>query len=339
MLHPRTRRRFTTVVIAALALVAATPALAAAGTGPGSHELIRHKDAALDRFEFDEPTDEVDVERVKLNCRGHGSDVDGVACAWRSEATVASWQLWNLQILPSGGARNLVAEVGADVMSYHDTAVTGPAVYLYAVLGLDAEGTIVAQSRVDKVRVQGKDIGHLRLECDAREDAETIGCGWSAPEDAEIRAYELYRSAAGEERTVIATLGADATGYTDTDVEAGVRYRYRLVALDPSGAIEALSRTDSAGWAIERDRDHDGRDHKDHDRSDRDGADRRDKHRDDTDSDDAADDADGEADDTDTTAETTSDEVVTTAVADTPTTRDDADRRSDGDRRERGRGR
>lgn len=324
MIQPRPSRRLLALVTFVLVSLLGVPA-AAGGTATGETDRAAKADANLERFDFEVDAD--GLAAIKLHCRGSIADTPVVGCSWRApdDAGIASFQLWNLQTAPTEGVRNLVAELGSDASSYVDGAVTAPASYLYVVLGLDAEGEIVARSRVDRARLGDPSIERLLLTCDGVDgDTPAIACGWTAPDDAAVASYVLYRNSKGQERTVVATLGADSTGFTDTTVECGVRYRYRLVGFDADGEIVARSGRDAAGCG-----------ERDHERvKDRDGERTRsrghDKH-DDTTIDTGAD-SDTGADDGDT--------VVAAVTESADESRSgDHDRRDGGDRDRRGRGR
>ena len=243
-------------VVGALLLGLAAPA--SAGTGPGSATRLAETDAAYEQLGLADL--ETDLSVIALRCRGHVETGEPIAeCAWRTDVSVASFQLWRLDLRVDDAARVLVAEVGADATTARDPSVTAPGAYLYAVLGLDADGEIVARSRPDRVGFRAPSVEQLRLECDAVRDglndddpevdaAPTIGCTWSAAVESDVRAYRLYRATHGGERELIATVGADVTRVLDTDVEAGVRYLYRVEGVDAGGATVAHSRLDGAGW-------------------------------------------------------------------------------------------
>lgn len=203
---------------------------------------------------------------VKLNCHGYVEEGIGVVgCAWRAntDRSVASWQLWNLQTRPERGSRNLVAELGADVRSYRDPEVMVPAAYVYAVVGLDAEGEIVARSRLSSAVLQERDreLDIMRLDCSAHitepdlasdpavesDRAVSIGCEWSATRSEQAVAYELWRSVDGAERHVVARTGLDQTSVRDSEVSVGHRYRYVVLAVDTDGHIVGRSRSATVG--------------------------------------------------------------------------------------------
>lgn len=271
-------KRFWATLVALIALAAtlAVPAAAAAvaGDSSSSPERLRRVYADL----------EVDALRippvnaaVKLDCapRVAGDEisdrVDGaVHCEWRSEADVRSWQLWNIQVRPVHGHRNLVAELGADVQSFTDVNVEVPASYLYAVLGLDGDGEIVARSRIVPVKLAHRqvDVEPMRLTCephrtdeptrDAVTDAPpsfAVGCHWSEVHNDAAVGYVLYKSVDGGERSVLARVGLDTTSVRDDEVRAGHRYTYVVTAVDGEGHVVGRSRAETVGIPVpERDR-------------------------------------------------------------------------------------
>jgi len=203
---------------------------------------------------------------VKLNCHGYVHEGVGiVGCGWRAEAdaSVASWQLWNLQIRPERGSRNLVAELGADVRSYRDSNVVVPATYVYAMLGFDADGDIVARSRLSRVALHERDRKPdiLRLDCRAHrlpldavadtvaevDSIVSIGCEWSATDADNAAGYQLWRSLDGGARHIIARTGLDQTSVRDHDVAVGHQYRYVVTAVDAEGHVVGRSRAATVG--------------------------------------------------------------------------------------------
>jgi len=66
-------------------------------------------------------------------------------------------------------------------------------------------------------------------------DANQVDLSWTAPmDDTGVVGYRVIRDG-----TIIAVLGADATGLADVDVEPGRTYEYSLVAIDGFGNISA----------------------------------------------------------------------------------------------------
>ena len=246
--RPTRHRPFAALaLIIVLALTGMAPA--GAETGPMSAES---DGARLDALGLDSDL----YAAVKLNCHGHlGDDGPAVGCEWKrhhDDADVRAWQLWNLQVRPETGVRNLVTEVGADVTAARDTNVVAPATYLYAVIGLNGEGEVVTRSRVVAVRLgepTRPEVEQLRLDCVGQDtDAgPVVGCDWSGVELAPAVEYKLFRVTERHDRRVVATTGLDQTSYRDSGVHYGTRYRYWVIGVDEHGNIVAASRSSVAG--------------------------------------------------------------------------------------------
>ncbi len=203
---------------------------------------------------------------VKLQCAARtGDERATVGCEWRTENhAVRQWQLWNLQLRPERGERNLVAELPGDVSSYADTAVKAPAGYLYAVLGLDGDGNIIARSRVQHVKlaVPDHDVEALRLGCsthrvetdilstDAAVDVlpqVSVGCVWSEAHNDAAVGYVLWKSVDSGEREVLTRVGLEVNEFRDHAVSFGHRYTYVVTAVDGAGNVVGLSRPEVVG--------------------------------------------------------------------------------------------
>lgn len=252
MQFPRPSHPLAAIVVL-LAVLFGGISLAAAETGPMSAETDH---ARIDALGLD-----ADLHAaVTLRCHGQVAD-DGasVGCEWRrshdrvsNDLDVRAWQLWKIQVAPETGHRTLVAEVGADTNAVRDTDVTAPAKYLYAVLGLNSSGEVVARSRVVAVRLgerPHRDIEHLRLECAGHDGDEgpIIGCDWTGVETAPAVEYRLFRQSEHNDRRVVTTTGLDQTSFRDESVDYGVRYRYWVIGVDGHGDIVAASRSAVAG--------------------------------------------------------------------------------------------
>jgi len=252
----RIRRPHGRIILAmVLAVLVAIP-VTAAGAAVRRVEKI-NTDEAINALQIDT---EVPVT-VKLGCRGHVDEGIGtVGCQWRAidDQAIASWQLFNLQVRPVAGVRNLVAELRADTRSFRDTNVEVPAAYVYAVLALDAEGEVIGRSRVVSAVVHDRDreIEPLYLRCDGhRGETDTVEpdgevpdiaiwatCEWRPSTSDSTAGYVVWRTTDGGERTAIARTGLDQTSIRDNDVSRGHRYRYVVQAVDADGNTVGLSR-------------------------------------------------------------------------------------------------
>lgn len=64
--------------------------------------------------------------------------------------------------------------------------------------------------------------------------ASFIELAWTAPADADVAEYAIYRSEDGGAFSQLATIAAASTTYVDQTVSSGTTYGYRVTALDPS---------------------------------------------------------------------------------------------------------
>ncbi len=190
---------------------------------------------------------------IKARCFGSVDDTGAgsVECNWtiRDDAAIAGWQLWNIRIRPDHGERNLVAELGADVTTYLDTAVEVPGRYLYVVLGLDADGAIIARSAVAPAGLVAPPAHDdpMRLKCRVTgptDVAPEIGCEWSPTKVETAVGYVLWRIVDGGDRGAVARTGLDVTRFVDTEVAAGHRYVYAITAVDATGEVVGRSRAE-----------------------------------------------------------------------------------------------
>jgi hypothetical protein len=194
---------------------------------------------------------------VRLACEPRITDRTeqaAVACVWGTDDDVAvrAWQLWKLGLRPASDGRVLATQVGADVTSHLDREVEVPGHYLYAVLGLDANGEIVARSRIESLRLAVRDhdvdVEPMALECAAhragsvRAPEVTVGCEWRAVTDDAAVGYVLWRQTDGGARTAIARVGLATTAVRDAEVAFGHRYAYVVTAVDGAGEVVGRSR-------------------------------------------------------------------------------------------------
>lgn len=209
--------------------------------------------------ETDRPSTPADLmspgvpHEIKARCFGSVDDsgAGSVECNWtaRDDVAIAGWQLWNIRIRPGHGERNLVAELGADATTYLDTAVEVPGRYLYVVLGLDADGAIIARSAVAPAGLVAPPTHDnlMRLKCRATgptDVAPEIGCEWSPTKVETAVGYVLWRIVDGGDRGAVARTGLDVTRFVDTEVAAGHRYLYVITAVDATGDVLGRSRAE-----------------------------------------------------------------------------------------------
>jgi len=184
-----------------------------------------------------------------------------VECNWtaREDLNVAGWQLWKLRVRPEHGDRLLVAEVRPEVTTFVDTDVVVPAHYIYAVLGINEAGEVIARSAAVPVELLDPPVHDrpLRLKCNpmigiaqvdpAVTPSPSIGCEWSSTDNETAVGYVLWRMVDGGDRQAIARTGLDTLRYVDTDVTFAQRLTYVVTAVDSNGEVVARSREQHVG--------------------------------------------------------------------------------------------
>lgn len=101
-------------------------------------------DAQVDRSR---PRPVHDVERLRLDCAPHNSDVQrGVLCRW-SEARNVDTRAYQLFRIVDGVPRELIATVGVDGRrGYFDTDVAAPSSLVYGVISVNRNGRLLGRS-------------------------------------------------------------------------------------------------------------------------------------------------------------------------------------------------
>ncbi len=90
-------------------------------------------------------------------------------------------------------------------------------------------------------------VQHITLGCSLAVPAprsvhQEIDCHWTAVDNSAVTAYRLWRFVDGRPSRIIATITPDKPlAYADTNVKAGHRYGYRVVAIGPAGSRPGVS--------------------------------------------------------------------------------------------------
>jgi fibronectin type 3 domain-containing protein len=141
--------------------------------------------------------------------------------------------------------------------AYTDMPVAPGAPHRYAVAAVDGNGNESARS--DSVLAEALGAPDTTppgppLALAALAAANGIELAWSAPPDADLLGFLLYRKAAGEvDFTRLAGTGVLlATTYDERTVASGVAYAYAVSAVDSSGNEGAHSPEASATWTSRR---------------------------------------------------------------------------------------
>ena len=76
--------------------------------------------------------------------------------------------------------------------------------------------------------------------------APQVACRWTASEHPDAAGYKIVRVGGGERTIAFRTGDTSVTRFTDTDVEFGTRYRYRVVVVNEDGRRIQRSRWNKA---------------------------------------------------------------------------------------------
>ena len=150
-----------------------------------------------------------------------------------SWANVAGNSGYKLERQASGGAWTQIGgTLAADTTIYHDTGLTAGTVYTYRVSTVNSAGN----SQASSVLVAPV------LNTPGGITSGKIDLTWPAVSGA--TGYKVERSLDGSSWSLIASPAAAATGYSDTSVDSGVLYYYRLKAVTATGeSIPSLIQT------------------------------------------------------------------------------------------------
>jgi hypothetical protein len=170
-----------------------------------------------------------------------------IVCRW-SEAEGVKVRAYRLWRVVDARPRQLIATVAAgDPRRHADKDIARGHDYTYRVVALGPDGSRVAVSNRVTVHV-GRPAELLRFDCAFVVDGAVNGvaCRWSATTRPAAVRYVLYRSADGAAREAIYRTTLDGRRrFLDTDVAAGQRIRYAVVALSASGRVVAVGGPDA----------------------------------------------------------------------------------------------
>lgn len=165
-----------------------------------------------------------------------------IVCRWAAPVgvDVRAYRLWRSV---DGGARELIARVPAgDPLRHADRAIARGHAYTYRVVGIGADGSRVALSNLETIRI-GRPAEALRFRCAfvIADEARGVGCRWSEATRPAAERYVLLRSVDGGPREKIYRTGLDGRrAFLDTDIKAGQHIRYAVVALAADGRVVGL---------------------------------------------------------------------------------------------------
>ena len=169
-----------------------------------------------------------------------------VALAWSAPASDGGSPITGYAIYraTSSGAETLLTTVGV-VTSYTDPGLTNGTTYYYQVAARNAIGE---GSRSSEASAKPATVPSAPRNVSAK-TASTSGVRltWSAPSSSggsAVTGYRIYRSTSSGTEAFLVAVG-NVTSYTDTATTAGVRYFYKVQAVNAVGQ-GALSSESSA---------------------------------------------------------------------------------------------
>jgi hypothetical protein len=197
-------------------------------------------------------TTPVSLPAIKLDCSlavqnplGPAKPHRAIVCRWVAPegVTVKAYRLWRTVDAPKGH-RRLIATVAADgVLRHVDARIARNHNYSYVVAAIGADGSRVAVSKRVTVHV-GRPVQALHMGCAivSVRGNDAVSCRWSATSRPAAIAYELIRSVDGAPRQVIYRTSLSGwRHFVDTDVKAGQKVRYAVLAVAAGGRVVGLA--------------------------------------------------------------------------------------------------
>jgi hypothetical protein len=170
-----------------------------------------------------------------------------IVCRWSAPEGVAvrAYRLWRVV---DARPRELIATVAAgDPRRHADKDIAPGHDYTYRVVALGADGLRVAVSNRVTIHL-ARFPQVLRFNCFYLVDGlvDGVTCRWSATTRPAAVRYVLFRSVDGAAREAIYRTGIDGRrSFLDTDVAAGQKIRYAVVALSATGRVVAVGGPDA----------------------------------------------------------------------------------------------
>ncbi len=143
------------------------------------------------------------------------------------------------------GKYKKIAVLGSEVREYTDEGLSQAIVYkykLYAYYGKEAHSmSSAAEAMTDILPIKGFGVAHS--------DLNGVQLKWNENPGADM--YSLYRSEEGGEYELIDKLSPYTSSYTDTGIDSGKIYKYRIYAYRESAGFSSLSPKRDAKTVIE----------------------------------------------------------------------------------------
>jgi fibronectin type 3 domain-containing protein len=159
-----------------------------------------------------------------------------VALSWTAPTSDGGSPITGFRIYrgTSSATKVILATVGT-VTTYSDTTVTNGTTYYYEVSTLNAIGESV---RSNEASAKPSTTPSAPRNLSAKPDrTRGVNLKWAAPSSnggSAVTGYRIYRSTSSGTETFLVAVAA-VTGYRDTANTVGVRYYYRITAVNIAG--------------------------------------------------------------------------------------------------------
>jgi hypothetical protein len=165
------------------------------------------------------------------------ADSASVTVTWADNASNET--AYALDRSPDGATFSRLMNLGSNTVRYVDSAVTAGQQYCYRVSASNSAGTSafsnVACATVPAPPPPPATTPAAPTNATATAQGTAVAVAWSDNASTET-GYTLDRSVNGDAFARLASLGTNVTRHTDTAVTAGLRYCYRVSAVNGSGA-------------------------------------------------------------------------------------------------------
>jgi hypothetical protein len=156
-----------------------------------------------------------------------------VSLAWTDNATDETGFV--IERSDNGGAFSVLANVGADSISYVDMTVLAGNTYDYHVAAVNLGGSSAYATLVEPVVIPGPQAPAAPSDLEANfEDVPLINLAW-VDNATDETGFVIQRSTDGVTFMDLATVGADVTTYDDLAVFGNFTYTYQVAAVNDGG--------------------------------------------------------------------------------------------------------
>jgi len=132
-----------------------------------------------------------------------------------------------------GGSFSEIAQVGGGVLTYTNTGLAGNTTYVYRVRAFNSNGDSDYSAEASGTTLPNPPLAPSNLVATAVSQTQ-INLTWSDGSNNET-SFRLERSTDGSSFTLVGLLGADATSFSDSPLNVGTRYWYRVRASNAGG--------------------------------------------------------------------------------------------------------